>query len=97
VPAGEHLRTKTPVAGEWLRQADAESAAPSRGVFEGADAVDTVVAPGRHPRAGQRRLEILTRVPAKAQLSHAAMPKPRAQERRPLWGPRLAAPPPPLY
>jgi hypothetical protein len=32
LPAGEHLRTKTTVAGEWLRQADVESAAP-RGIF----------------------------------------------------------------
>ena len=97
VPAGENFRTKTTLAVEWWRQAAAESAAPILGVVDGADAVDTVVAPCRHPHAGQRRIEILTRLRAEARLSHAAGPKPRAKGRRPRWGPRLAAPPHHLY
>jgi hypothetical protein len=97
LPAGENFRTKTTLAVELLRQADAESAAPILGVFDGAYAVDTVVAPCLHPHAGQRRIEILTRLRADARLYHAAVPKPRAKGRRPLWGPRLAAPQHHLY
>lgn len=93
LPAGETVQTKTTLAVELLRQVDAESAAPRLGVFDGADAVATVVDPCLHPQAGQRRIKILTRWRADARLYHAARPKPRAKGRRPLWGPRLAAPP----
>jgi hypothetical protein len=81
----------------WWRPGDTESAAPILGVLDGAYAVATVVDPCRHPRAGPRRIEIRTRVRADARLYHAAMPQPRAKGRRPLGGPRLAAPHHHLY
>jgi DDE superfamily endonuclease len=97
LPAGESFRTKTALAVELLQQADAESAAPLLGVCDGAYAVATVVDPWLHPQAGQRRIEILTRLRADARLYHAAVPHPRAKGRRPRWGPRLAAPQHHLY
>jgi DDE superfamily endonuclease len=92
LPSGEGFQTKTALAVELVRQADGASAAPILGVFEGADAVETVVAPWLHPRVGQRRMEILTRLRADARLYHAALPARRGKGRRPIWGPRLAAP-----
>jgi hypothetical protein len=62
LPAGETFRTKTALAVEWLRQADAESAAPLLGVFDGAYAVDTVIRPCLEPRPAQRRIEFVTRL-----------------------------------
>lgn len=93
LPMGESFQTKTTLAVELLRQADAASAAPILGVFDGAYAVETVVEPCLHPRAGQRRIEILTRLRVDARLYHAALPT-RQEGRRPTWGPRLAAPQP---
>ena len=52
LPAGENFQTKTTLAVELLRQADAESAAPILGVFDGAYAVETVVDPCLHPQCG---------------------------------------------
>jgi DDE superfamily endonuclease len=92
LPSGERFQTKTALAVELLHQANAASAAPILGVFDGAYAVETVVAPCLHHRAGERRLEILTRLRADARLSHAVRPTCRGKGRRPLWGPRLAAP-----
>jgi DDE superfamily endonuclease len=92
LPMGESFQTKTALAVELLRQADAASAAPILGVFDGAYAVDTVVEPCLHPRAGQRRIEILTRLRVDARLYHAALPTRQGKGRRPIWGPRLAAP-----
>jgi hypothetical protein len=92
LPMGESVQTKTALAVELLPQADAASAAPILGVLDGASAVDTGVEPGLHPRAGQRRIEILTRLRVEARLYHAALPTRQGQGRRPLWGPRLAAP-----
>lgn len=97
LPAGESFRTQTTLAVELFRQADAESAAPILGVFDGAYAVDTVVNPCLLPRPGQRQIEIPTRLRVDARLYYAAVPKPRAKGRRPLWGPRLAAPQHHLY
>jgi hypothetical protein len=45
LPAGETFRIKTARAVELLRQADAESSATILGVFDGAYAAATVVAP----------------------------------------------------
>jgi hypothetical protein len=56
LPAGEAFRTTTALAVELLRQADAESAAPILGVFDGAYAMDTVVQPCLEPAAGERRI-----------------------------------------
>jgi hypothetical protein len=97
LPAGEIFRTKTTLAVEVLRQADAASRAPIIGVFDGAYAVETVVEPCLHPQPGYRRIELLTRLRADARLYSAAVPKRRAKGRRPLWGPRLAAPQQHLY
>jgi hypothetical protein len=44
-PVGETFRTKTALAVELWRQADAESPAPILAAFDGAHAVDTVVTP----------------------------------------------------
>jgi hypothetical protein len=92
LPMGESFQTKTALAVELLRQADAAAAAPILGVFDGAYAVGTVVEPCLHPRAGPRRLEMLTRLRVDARLDHAALPAGHGKGRRPIWGPRLAAP-----
>jgi DDE superfamily endonuclease len=97
LPAGETFRTKTALAVELLRQADAESAAPILGVFDGAYAVTTVVEPCVTPRPGQRQIAIITRLRADARLSHPVGPRPRAKGRPPTWGPRIAAPRHHLY
>jgi DDE superfamily endonuclease len=97
LPAGEDFRTKTALAVELLRQADAESAAPILAIFDGAYATDTVVAPCLHAGPGQRRIELVTRLRADARLYHPAVVKPRFKGRRPVWGPRLAAPHHHLY
>jgi hypothetical protein len=85
LPSGERFQTKTALAVELLRQADAASAAPILGVFDGAYAVETVVAPCLHHRAGERRIEILTRLRANARLYHAVRPTRRGKGRRRLW------------
>jgi hypothetical protein len=97
LPAGEAFRTKTALAVELLRQADAESVAPILGVFDGAYAVETVVKPCLAPAGGRRRIEVVTRLRADARLYHPVVAKPQARGRRPKWGPRLAAPQHHLY
>jgi hypothetical protein len=62
LPIGETFCTKTTLALELLRQADAESTAPPLAVFDGAYAVATVVKPCVNPTPGQRRIEIFTRL-----------------------------------
>jgi DDE superfamily endonuclease len=97
LPAGEPLRTKTALAVELLRQADAESAAPILGVFDGAYAVTTVVGPCVEPKEGQRRIAVITRLRADARLYHPVVPRPQGKGRPPKWGPRIAAPQHHLY
>ena len=97
LPAGEAFRTKTAVAVALLRQADAESAAPLLGVFDGAYAVNTVVRPCLEPAAGERRMEIVTRLRADARLYHPVLARPHTKGRPPLWGARFAAPQHHLY
>ena len=70
LPAGETFQTKTALAVAMLRQADAESAAPILGVFDGAYAVDTVVQPCLECGPDQRRVELVTRLRADARLYH---------------------------
>jgi DDE superfamily endonuclease len=92
LPAGETFHTKTAWAAELLRQADAESNAPILGVFDGAYAVETGVAPCVHPAPGQRRIEILTRLRMDARLYHPVVVRTQRKGRRPKWGERMAAP-----
>jgi hypothetical protein len=91
-PTGESFRTTTMLAVELWRQADAESVAPVLAVFDGADAVDTVVHPCLAPGEGRRRLECITRLRAEARLYHPIGARPRVKGRPPKWGPRIAAP-----
>lgn len=97
LPAGEAFRTKTALAVELLRQADAGSAAPILGVFDGAYAVGTVVRPCLEPGAGERRMEIVTRLRADARLYHPVIVRTHTQGRPPRWGARVAAPQHHLY
>lgn len=97
LPAGETFRTKTALAIELWRQADAESAAPMLAVFDGAYAVDTVIRPCLAPGLGQRRIEFVTRLRADARLYHPLVVRARPKGRRPVWGARLAAPQHHLY
>jgi hypothetical protein len=97
LPAGETFRTKTALAVELLRQADAESAAPLLGVFDGAYAVDTVVQPCLGPGAGERRIEIVTRLRTDARLYYPVLARVHPKGRPPRWGARLAAPQHHLY
>jgi DDE superfamily endonuclease len=92
LPAGETFRPKTALAVELLRQADAESVAPILGVCDGAYAVDTAVGPCLHPRLGQRRIEVVTRLRADARLYQPVGARPRAKGRPAKWGLRIAAP-----
>jgi hypothetical protein len=68
LPMGETFRTKTALAVELLRQADAESVAPLLGVFDGAYAVDTVIRPCLEPEVGRRRVAFVTRLRAAVRL-----------------------------
>ncbi len=97
LPAGEAFRTKTALAVELLRQADAESAAPLLGVFDGADAAGTVVRPCLEPIAGEWRMEIVTRLRADARLYHPGLARPHTQGRPLRWGARFAVPQHHLY
>lgn len=92
LPAGETFRTKTALAVELLRQADAESVAPVLAVFDGAYAMETVIRPCLEPPRGRRRIEFITRLRADARLYHPVLPRPHGQGRPPKWGPRMAAP-----
>jgi DDE superfamily endonuclease len=97
LPTGETFCTKTTLALERLRQADAESAAPLLGVFDGAYAVATVVKPCVNPTPGPRRIEILTRLRVDARLYHPVVARAQRKGRRPAWGERIAAPPHHVY
>jgi hypothetical protein len=97
LPTGETFRTKTALAVELLRQADAESRAPILAIFDGAYAVDTVVGPCLASPVGQRRIELVTRLRTDARLYHPVVVKTRLKGRRPVWGPRIAAPQHHLY
>jgi DDE superfamily endonuclease len=97
LPEGETFRTKTMLAVDLLRQADAESAVPVLAVFDGAYAVETVVQPCLEPPQGRRRLEIVTRLRVDARLYHPVGAQPRAKGRPRKWGPRIAAPQHHLY
>jgi hypothetical protein len=92
LPTGETFHTKTILALELLRQADAESSAPLLGVFDGAYAVETVVKPGVNSIPGQRRIAILTRLRVDARLYHPVVSRAQRKGRRPKWGERRAAP-----
>ena len=92
LPTGATFHTKTAWAAALLRQADAESIAPILGVFDGADAVATVVEPCVNPAPVQRRIEMLTRLRVDARLYQPLAPRARRKGRRPKWGERLAAP-----
>jgi len=92
LPADETCQAKTALAVAMLRQAEAESAAPILGVFDGAYAVDTVVRPCLEPETGQQRVELVTRLRADARLYHPVGARLRAKGRPPKWGARVAAP-----
>jgi hypothetical protein len=92
LPPGETFRTKTALAVELLRQADAESAVPLLAVDDGAYATTTVVKPCLTPSPGQRRIAIVTRLRTDARLYHPVVTRPRAKGRRRQWGGRIAAP-----
>jgi DDE superfamily endonuclease len=91
-PLGETFHTKTALAVELLRQADAESVAPLLGVCDGADAVDTVIRPWLEPEVGRRRIAFGTRLRADARLYHPRVVRTAHTGRRPVWGSRIAAP-----
>jgi DDE superfamily endonuclease len=97
LPPGETFRTKTALAVELWRQADAESPAPILAVFDGAYAVETVVRPCLEPEPSRRRIELVTRLRTNARLYHPVMARTPAKGRPPKWGPRLAAPQHHLY
>jgi hypothetical protein len=86
LPAGDTVRTKTALAVELLRQADAESSAPILAVFDSAYAVETVVTPCLAPKAGRRRIELVTWMRTDARLYHPVVVKPQANGRPPKWG-----------
>jgi hypothetical protein len=90
LPVGETFRKKTEWAVEMLRQADRASGAPILGVFDGAYANETVIAPCLHPEPGQRRIDIVTRLRFDARLFRAKVPNAMGRPR--LWGRRLPAP-----
>ena len=97
LPARETFRTKTMLAVDLLRQADAASAVPVWAVCDGAYAVHTVVPPCLEPAEGRRRLEIVPRWRVDARLYRPVGAPPRAQGRPPKWGPRRASPQHHLY
>jgi DDE superfamily endonuclease len=97
LPTGETFRTKTRLAVELLRQANAESSAPILAVMDGAYAVSTVVGACLEPAKDQRRIAIVTRLRADARLYHPVGARLGGKGRPPKWGPRLAAPQHHLY
>lgn len=94
LPAGETFRTKTALAVDMLRQADAESAAPILAAFDGAYAMNTVVKPCLNPPAGGRRIEFVTRLRKDARLYEPLQPSAKNPKggRPRKWGKRLPAP-----
>lgn len=92
LPAGEKFRKKTDLAVELLQQENQVSATPLLAVFDGAYANATVVRSCLHPPAGQRRIEVVSRLRFDARLYAPLAPKPGANGRPRTWGRRLAAP-----
>jgi hypothetical protein len=93
LPKGEKFRTKTRLAADLLQQENAVSATPLVAVFDGAYANKPVVQACLHPPAGQRRIEIVTRLRYDARLYAPVIKKRRAHGGRPQqWGRRLPAP-----
>jgi hypothetical protein len=94
LPSGERFRTKTTMAVEMLRAMDAESAVPVLAAFDGAYAMETVIAPCLNPPQGGRRIEFVTRLRKDARLYEplaAAAKNPKGGRPR-KWGKRLPAP-----
>ena len=94
LPVGETFRTKTSLAVDMLRQADAESQAPILAAFDGAYAMETVVEPCLNPPPGGRRIEFVTRLRKDARLYEPLEERTKSpQGGRPRkWGRRLPAP-----
>ena len=93
LPAGETFCTKTAWAVDMLRQVDANSAAPILAAFDGAYANRTVIGPCINPGAGQRRIEVVTRLREDARLFGAKeVPQKRSRGRPRKHGPRLPPP-----
>ena len=68
LPAGETFQTKTAVAVEMFRQADATSNSPILAAFDGAYAMETVVGPCLEPADTHRRIDFVTRLRCDARL-----------------------------
>jgi hypothetical protein len=96
-PPGDTCRTKTALAVELLRHADAESIAPILALCDGAYAMATVVRPCLEPEAGQQRIALITRLRADACLHQPGVSRPRPPGRPATWSKRLPAPPHHLY
>ena len=92
LPAGEKFRKKTDLAVDLLRQENEASATPLVAVFDGAYANKTVVQSCLHPPAGERRIEVVTRLRFDARLYEPLVKKPGVQGRPRTWGRRLPAP-----
>lgn len=92
LPDGETFQTKPQLAVALLRQADTESEASILGIFDGAYAVKSVISPCLNPKAGQRRIECLTRLRADARLYRPVRRTPHTKGRPRTWGERLPAP-----
>jgi hypothetical protein len=90
LPDGETFRKKTEWAVAMLRAADAESSLPLLAVFDGAYANETVVGPCVQPPAGQRRIEVVTRLRFDARLYRPKVANAKGRPR--IWGRRLPAP-----
>lgn len=98
LPAKETFCTKTQLAVEMLQEADTESQTRILAVFDGAYAVRTVVRPCLTPAAGQRRIDVVTRLRVDARLYHPPVAnrwrpdgtKRPGPERK--WGRRMANP-----
>lgn len=94
LPVDESFRTKTKLAVEILRQADAESEAPVLAAFDGAYANTTVVRPCLNPIGTQRRIDVVTRLRVDARLYYPLVPQTKNEKggRPRKWGRRMAAP-----
>jgi DDE superfamily endonuclease len=94
LPTGERFQTKTAMAVEMLREADAESAVPILAAFDGAYAMETVIKPCLNPPVGTRRIEFVTRLRKDARLYEPleTTTKNRKGGRPRKWGKRLPSP-----
>jgi hypothetical protein len=94
LPAGEEFHTKCELLVELVRGEAAHVAGQHLAVFDGAFAVRSVVRPLTQPKAGQPRVEFLTRLRGDARL-HRLPPATRPAGRRgpaPKWGRKLPPP-----